>query len=152
MEEILKFLEYVEDERQSTKVKHKMSDIIMIVFLGTLSNTECWTEIEDFAKMNEDLLRKYIGLENRIPSHDTMQRVFAIINPSFLENFQTKWNEMLNTNEGKKVKKLLAIDGKMQRGNGNKNNKANHIVSVVDEDGICLTQKLVKEKSNEITA
>ena len=70
----------------------------------------------------------------------------------FLESFQKKWNEMLNSDEGRKVKRLLAIDGKAQRGNGNKNQKANHIVSAVDERGFCLGQKRVDEKTNEITA
>lgn len=45
---------------------------------------------------------------------------------------------MRNSSEGNKVKRLLALDGKTQRGNGNKNQKANHIVSAVDEKGFCL--------------
>ena len=75
-----------------------------------------------------------------------------MVSPEFLEGFQTRWNAMLNSNEGEKVRKILAIDGKTQRGNGNRNQKANHIVSAVDEDGYCLGQKRVDEKSNEITA
>ena len=59
---------------------------------------------------------------------------------------------LANADEGEKVKKLLAIDGKTQCGNGNKNQKANHIVSAVNEDGFCIGEKLVNEKSNEITA
>lgn len=59
---------------------------------------------------------------------------------------------MLNNDEGSKIKRLLAIDGKTQRGNGNKNQKANHIVSAVDEKGFCLGQKRVEEKTNEIKA
>ena len=39
-----------------------------------------------------------------------------------------------------------------QRGNGNKKQKGNHIVSAVDERGFCLGQKRVEEKTNEITA
>ncbi len=35
---------------------------------------------------------------------------------------------MLNSDEGNKIKRILAIDGKTQRGNGGKNQKANHIV------------------------
>ena len=64
----------------------------------------------------------------------------------FLESFQQKWNEMLSSDEGEKVKRLLAIDGKTQRGNGNKNQRPNHIVSAVDERGFCLGQKRVEEK------
>lgn len=40
----------------------------------------------------------------------------------------------------------------MQRGNSNKNQKANYIISAVDEKGFCLGTKRVDEKSNEITA
>ena len=39
------------------------------------------------------------------------------------------------------------------RSNGGRNQKPNHIVSAwSDEDGFCLGQKAVEEKSNEITA
>jgi predicted transposase YbfD/YdcC len=53
---------------------------------------------------------------------------------------------------GNNIRKMLAIDGKTQRGNGNAERKANHIVSAVDNDGFCLGEALVDEKSNEITA
>ncbi|MBC5689121.1 ISAs1 family transposase [Mediterraneibacter sp. NSJ-55] len=95
---------------------------------------------------------KYLELPHGLPSHDTIQRVFAIVPSEFLENFQKRWNELLNSEEGKKIKRLLAIDGKTQRGNGNKNQKGNHIVSAVDERGFCLGQTRVEEKTNEITA
>ena len=36
--------------------------------------------------------------------------------------------------------------------NKSDNQEANHIVSCVDEDGFCLGQELVDDKSNEITA
>jgi len=44
------------------------------------------------------------------------------------ETFQIRWNEMLNSNQGDKLKKILAIDGKTQRGNGSAAQKPNHIV------------------------
>jgi predicted transposase YbfD/YdcC len=75
-----------------------------------------------------------------------------MIEPAFLQKFQVLWNEMLNSNEGERIKRILALDGKTQRGNGDKNHKGNHIVSAVDENGFCLGQKRVREKSNEITA
>lgn len=152
MPELLKYLNTVTDRRQERKVLHKMSDIIALVFFAMLSNADEWVEIEIFGKEHERFLRKYLELPYGIPSHDTIQRVIAIVSPAFLEGFQTLWNEMLSSDEGEKIKKILAIDGKTQRGNGNANQKANHIVSAVDEDGFCLGQKRVNEKSNEITA
>ena len=152
MKALLEYVSTVTDSRQEKKVLHKMMDIIMLVFFSTIANADDWVEIEVFGKEHEDFLRNYLELPHGIPSHDTIQRVFAMVSPEFLENFQKKWNEMLNSEEGEKIKRLLAIDGKTQRGNGNKNQKGNHIVSAVDERGFCLGQKRVEEKTNEITA
>jgi predicted transposase YbfD/YdcC len=129
-----------------------MKDIIALVFFASVGNADDFVEIETFGEEHEDFLREYLELPNGIPSHDTIQRVMAMVSPEFLQSFQTQWNEMMNTDEGGKIKKILAIDGKTQCGNGNKNQKANHIVSAVDENGFCLGQKRVDEKTNEITA
>lgn len=152
MKALLDYVSTVTDIRQEKKVLHKMMDIIMLVFFATLGDADDWVEMEVFGKEHEDFLRNYLELPNGIPSHDTIQRVFAIVPSEFLENFQKQWNEMLNSDEGDKIKRLLAIDGKTQRGNGSKNQKANHIVSAVDEKGFCLGQKRVEEKTNEIKA
>ena len=152
MKALLDYVSTVTDIRQEKKVLHKMMDIIMLVFFAMLANADDWVEMEVFGKEHEKFLRNYLELPNGIPSHDTIQRVFAMVPSEFLENFQKQWNEMLNSNEGDKIKRLLAIDGKTQRGNGTKNQKANHIVSAVDERGFCLGQKRVEEKTNEIKA
>ena len=152
MENILGYLNLVTDNRQEQKVLHKMGDIIALVFFALLGNADEWTAIEVFGKEHEEFLRKYLELPHGIPSHDTIERVFSMVSPEFLQKFRTLWDEMLNKGEGEKIKKILALDGKAQRGNGNKNQKANHIVSAVDEDGFCLAEKRVAEKSNEIKA
>lgn len=152
MKALLDYVSTVTDMRQEKKVLHKMMDIIMLVFFAMLANADDWVEMEVFGKEHEAFLRNYLELSNGIPSHDTIQRVFAMVPSEFLENFQKQWNEMLNSDEGDKIKRLLAIDGKTQRGNGSKSQKANHIVSAVDEKGFCLGQKRVEEKTNEIKA
>ena len=152
MRKLLEYLETVTDHRQEKKVRHKIGDIIALVFFAMLANANEWVAIEIFGKEHEEFLRRYLELPNGIPSHDTIQRVFAMVSPEFLQQYQRMWNEMLNSNEGEKIKKILALDGKTQCGNGNKNQKANHIVSAVDENGFCLGEIRVNEKSNEITA
>jgi predicted transposase YbfD/YdcC len=129
-----------------------MQDIIAIVFFASLANANEWIEIYYFATASEKFLRKYLKLPNGIPSHDTIQRVFAMVSSEFLQGFQKRWNEIMSGNGGEKIKKLLAIDGKTQRGNATAAQKVNHIVSAVDESGFCLGQKRVDDKSNEITA
>jgi len=152
MNDILEWLVTAEDTRQQAKVKHLMRDIIALVFFAELANASEWIEIYLFAAAHEEPLRKYLELPNGIPSHDTIQRVFAMVSPEYLQEFRSRWNEIMAGGMGEKVKKILAIDGKTQRGNGNEGQKANHIVSAVDDGGFCLGEVLADDKSNEITA
>ncbi len=70
-----------------------------------------------------------------------------------IQQLYQKWQDLLNRNEGETIKKIICIDGKTMRGNKTKNTKPNHIISAwCKEDGFCLGQKTVDEKSNEITA
>lgn len=83
----------------------------------------------------------------------TIQRVMGMISTEQLQRLQLKWQELLNSNEGELIKKIICIDGKTMRSNKSGKRKANHIVSAWSrEDGYCLGQKTVSEKSNEITA
>jgi predicted transposase YbfD/YdcC len=152
MNNILEWLVTAEYTRQKAKVKHLMRDIIAIVFFAELANATEWIEICLFAIANEEPLRKYLPLPHGIPSHDTIQRVCAMVSPEYLQEFRERWNGIMSTDIGEKIKKILALDGKTQRGNGNGEQKANHIVSAVDNRGFCLGEVLVDDKSNEITA
>jgi len=152
MQKIMQWLSFVVDTRQQSKVQHLMKDIIAIVFFAELANANEWIEIYYFGVANEKFLRRYLELPNGIPSHDTIQRVMGIVSPEYMQEFRKRWNEVMSGKMREKIKKLLAIDGKAQRGNGSRNQRANHIVSAVDENGLCVGEMRVDEKSNEITA
>jgi len=140
------------DLRQKNKIKHLLSDIITLAFFAMAANANDCVEIQAFEQEHKQQLKQLIPLKNGVPSHDTINRAFSMISPQCLQDLQTHFNQLLNSGEGEKVRKILSIDGKTQCGNGNKDHKANHIVSVVDNKGFCLGQELVDEKSNEITA
>ena len=154
MREALEYLKVAEiyDVRQQSKVLHKLHEIIGITFFAMIANANDPEDIEAFCKEHESIMRKYYKLENGIPSHDTIERALAMVSAEYLQEFQRKFYELMNTNEGEKVRKILSLDGKTQCGNGSSKQKANHIVSCVDERGFCLGQELVDEKSNEIKA
>ena len=152
MNDILEWLVTAEDPRQQAKVKHLMRDIIAIVFFAELASASEWIEIYLFAVRHEEVLRKYLTLPHGIPSHDTIQRVFGVVSAACLQEFRAQWNEIMAGSVGDKIRKILALDGKTQRGNGTAEEKANHIVSAVDDSGFCLGEVLVDTKSNEITA
>ena len=153
MQELFEKLERINDPRQPWKIKHKLSDIIAIVFFAMLGNADEWEEIQTFAIMNEEVLRTYLELPGGIPSHDTLRRVMGLLEPAVFRQFQAEWNELLSRGEGEKLRKIINIDGKTMRGSGNAHQDALHVVSAWSkEDGLCLGQTAVSEKANEIVA
>ena len=153
MEELLQWMEYIEDVRQQSKVRHTLKDILVIVLFAALANADDWVEMALFAEDYQDYLRNYIELRNGPPSHDTLRRVMGMISPEILQQLYGKWQELLNRNEGELLKKNICIDGKTMCSNKRNGEKPSHIVSAWSrEDGFSLGQKAVEEKSNEITA
>ncbi len=159
MNEILNFLITVKDDREPWKVKHLLSDIVLLVFFARLSGVEYWDDIEAFGLVYETSLKTVLQLENGIPSHDTLQRVFATLDPQVLVEVTQMWSDLLeesdlsSRNLFRFSKRLVAIDGKTIRGNASQTQKALHIVSAYATDlGISYGQVATNEKSNEITA
>ena len=50
MKALLDYVSTVNDRRQEKKIKHKMKDIIMLVFFAMLSNADDRVEMEVFGK------------------------------------------------------------------------------------------------------
>ena len=85
--------------------KYNLLDILGLALMGVICNCDSWTEIEDFGNRYEKDLKKFLTLENGIPSHDTINRVMTKINP---EHFQKTLIGWLNSIEKLKGKKLFA--------------------------------------------
>lgn len=64
----------IQDPRVERTKKHLLLDVIALALCGVISGAETWEEIEDFGKLHEDWLRKFLALPNEIPSHDTISR------------------------------------------------------------------------------
>ena len=159
------------DSRQQNKVKHSLKDIVGIVFFAVLAANDEWTEIADFATDERETLKKYLDLPNGIPSHDTIQRVFFILDPDELQNMLVnilvqlvntagkRLDEYLYKNEelGCCIKDVIAADGKETHNTGKKNSdnindkrNLNKFNVMSTEWGICLSSTKIDEKSNEI--
>ena len=67
MQELLEWMEYIEDTRQQTKVRHTLKYILVIVLFATLANADDWVEMALFAESYQDYLRKYIELKTESP-------------------------------------------------------------------------------------
>ena len=151
-----KHFEVVDDPRIDRSKCHLLMDILFLTVCATIAGADGPSDIEDFGKQQIQWLRKFIVLPNGIPSHDTIGRVFSLIEPLQFQQAFLSWIETLIPNDGDgDALRLLPIDGKTLRGSHHRNDelKPLHLVSVwATNCGLSLGQVAVDDKSNEITA
>lgn len=144
----------LQDPRRTNKgnFQHLLSDILLLTISAMLCGVNDWPSVVTFGESQLDWLRKHGKFSSGIPSQDTMERLFAALNPKSFNECFINWMESIRKNIPNEV---IAIDGKTMR--GAKDTKASknmpHIVSAwASANGICLGQVKVSDKSNEITA
>lgn len=146
------YFQMVQDPRQEGKVQHKLMDILFIGVCASLCHCEDWEAMELWATERQEWLRKYIRLDNGIPSEQTLERVFEMISPKQVEICFIEWMKEVT---GRPEKDIVSIDGKTMCGTGSeaRGKKAIHVVSAYSrKNGLVLGQRQTEEKSNEITA
>jgi len=147
------FIEYfklIEDPRQTSKTSHGLLEVIFISVCAYICGANSWDGVFEFAKTREAWLRKYIGLENGIPSRVTYYRTFAALDPCCFQKCFQEWSYSLIGST-----KHIAIDGKTLQGTYDPDNSKKSLVLVsawATDRGILLGQIKTDEKSNEITA
>jgi predicted transposase YbfD/YdcC len=144
--------EEIPDPRVQRTRRHRLTDVLVLVLLGTVVGCSGWDAIERFAYERERELRDILALPGGIPSADTLRRVMAAVEPAALARTLTSWTDALcETFAGKQI----AIDGKSIRGTLEATNgeSALHVVNAwVCEHQMVLGQYATDVKSNEITA
>lgn len=141
----------IEDPRVERTKYHPLNTILYIVLCGSFAGINTWTGFADFAEAHQETLKKFIDLDEGIPSHDTISRVISSLN---VEQFALCFEKFVKE-LSQLVKGTIAIDGKTIRGSADngKNIKPKHIISAwSDATKLVLAQVKVNEKSNEITA
>jgi len=141
----------IDDPRSHINKLHDLVDILLIGIISVICGAETWKQMVEFSNSKEDFLRKFLKLENGIPSEDTINRLFSAIDSNQFENSFIEWiNSISQITKGQ----VIAIDGKTIRGAKSKGKKSPvHMVSAwANENNLVLGQVRVNEKSNEITA
>jgi hypothetical protein len=166
IQDIKKHAEAVPDYRHPSYTHHLLGDIIMIVFFAVLGNADEWGEIEGFAKRKEKWLRRHLELPYGIPTDDTYRVVMGNIDTGHF--YQATVQLLLDMIEGIvsmagkgsgiHEKSIVSVDGKESRGSkrkpgGQGEARALQTLNVYSNDhGICLAQKFIDGKTNEIPA
>jgi predicted transposase YbfD/YdcC len=141
----------VPDPRRDTQNKwHKLTDILTLATCAVIAGAESWEEIAEYSEAKEAFFRRFLTLENGIPSHDTFNRVFAKLDPEAFADRFGQWMRLACEATG-----LLhiAIDGKsVRRSPQDTFTGCLHVVEAwAVENRLLLGMRAVPEGGHEIT-
>lgn len=149
---LLEQLKQVKDPRIDRTKRHLLSDILAIAICAVICGADEWTEMEAFGKAKQAWFKTFLALPGGIPSHDTLARVLARLDPLALQRCFVAWIQGLGQQLGGSV---VAIDGKTVRHSFDRaaGKAAIHMVSAwASGHHLVLGQVKVDDKSNEIVA
>lgn len=150
--EVFTHFENLTDPRVDRTKLHRLSDMVALTLCATICGADSWADVERFGKEKLDWLRTFLPLENGVPSHDTLGRVFALLDTNEFLACLTSWVNSLQLDlKGTGV----AIDGKTLRRSFDaaSGREALHLVNAwAGELRVSIGQLAVDEQSNEIPA
>lgn len=117
----------VDPRRQGANLRHPLVDVMMLGFCGVLAGCEDFVEIEAWGNEQEAVVGTFLALPQGSPSHDTYNRVFALLQPQALQTVLLPWLAERRGVRGE----FVHLDGKPLRGTRCKRQKlkARHVVS-----------------------
>lgn len=138
------------DPRKIRGQRHLFLDVVLMAILAELCGADSWEDIHRFAKSQEEWLRTFLSLPGGVPSADTFNRVFFLIDPKAFGQCFLAWVRDVR----KKIPgDIVALDGKTLRASIAEGKPALHVVSAWSAaNHLVLGQRSVDAKSNEITA
>lgn len=149
---LLTHFETLEDPRTAYLVEHPLLDIMALTICAVICGAESWKDIEAYGHSKSKWLKTFLSLPNGIPSHDTIARVFALLEPTQLQRCFVSWVKSIAELS---LGEVVSLDGKSARRSYDKGagKGAIHMVSAwASENQLVLGQVKVDGKSNEITA
>jgi predicted transposase YbfD/YdcC len=155
---LIQEIESIPDPRRPHgNLRHPFVSLITSAVMAVTAGCDSWEDISDYVNFNFEWFKSVIPFPNGVPSHDTYRRIFSIVKHEAFEEFFISWVNSMKGLIDKKEYSIehIALDGKTVRRSHNLNAgiKPLHIVSAYSSStGLVLGQRVVDEKSNEITA
>lgn len=150
-EDLAVLFDGVEDPRMDRRKRYPLCEIFFLSLYGALVGIESWRGLELIGNERLDFLRGFFPFSNGVPSHQTIARVFSLLDPKSFEQFFLNWMSQIN---GSNMGKQIALDGKTLRGSYDKANSKQtlHLLNACAiESGLCIGQMEVDTKTNEIS-
>jgi predicted transposase YbfD/YdcC len=142
----------LKDPREAMNQDHRFMDVLIITICAVICGADDWVAVSSFGQAKRLWFEQFLELPNGIPAHDTFWRVFRALDPEQFQRCFLRWMGAVRREIGGEV---VAIDGKKLRRSYDRQDSraAIHMVSAwASANGLCLGQRKVDDKSNEITA
>ena len=149
------FVDHFEDLPDPRMERHKLHSLESVLFISVcavICGATSFVDMEDFGNAKLDWFSERLDMPNGVPSHDTFQRVFSLINPVQFEKCFIGWTEAIREAAHGDI---IAFDGKtLRRSFDNATGMgAIHVLNAWSSaNDFCIGQMKVDGKSNEITA
>ena len=138
----------IHDPRHPGYVKHKLSDVLLIIICAVMSGLDELCTIYAYAQNKEDFFRTQFGIES-IPSKPTLSRILGMVNPkSVTETMINLMKEQIG-----QTGEVIAVDGKAIRSTseaGKAHSALQILTAYLTENSVILAQDEIHEKTNEI--
>src|SRR5215472_10166474 len=66
---------------RADNARHDLLEVLFIALAAVLCGADSWSDMADFGRAKEVLVRLLMPLKHGIPSHDTFSRVFGLLKP-----------------------------------------------------------------------
>ena len=148
------FFADVPDFRLNRRKKHNLLDILVIALLAVICGADDFEEIALYGQHKEAFLKTFLDLPNGIPSHDTFNRVFRLMDKKAFGTCLHRWSSQILDTLSEPLTQI-SVDGKVLRATAKAIQKKSGLCVVsawVSEHRLVLGQERVAAKSNEKTA
>lgn len=109
---LVEYFARVKDPRVERSQLHPLESVLVLPLCAVICGANSFMAIEHFGTVREEWLKTFLDLPNGIPSHDTLGRIFAMLDPKALEQAFREWVATIATLTKGEV---VAIDGKTLR-------------------------------------
>ena len=145
---MLEVLATIHDPRHPGYVRHKLSDVLLIIICAVMSGLDELCTIYAYAQNKADFFRTQFGIES-VPSKATFSRILGMVDPkSVTETMIGLMKEQIG-----QAGEVIAVDGKAIRSTseaGKAHSALQVLTAYLTESSVTLAQEEIHEKTNEI--
>ena len=138
----------ITDERCQCDVKHKLTDVLILIMCATLCGIDTIADIVEYGEQKKAMLSENFGI-NKIPSESTVSRILSMVNAELIAVCIVNIMKELIGENGD----IIAIDGKAICSTDTMKSYTRGlriVTAYMVENGVSIGQLAVDSKSNEI--